>query len=67
MKVKVRKHEKAPSLLLSERALLKTLASNSPNLYSAVQKAIRDISSEKMCLIRQNRNRHKGDTYEKTI
>ncbi len=45
MKVKVRKYDKAPSLLLSERTLLKTLASNSPNLYSAVQKAIRGTNS----------------------
>ncbi len=47
MKVKVRKYDKAPSLLFSERTLLKTLASNSPNLYNAVQKAIRGTSSEK--------------------
>lgn len=45
MKVKVRKYKKAPSMLLSERMMIKNLALSSPNLYNAVQKAIRDTNS----------------------
>lgn len=41
MKVKVRKHKKTPAPLKMEQVLIKAVASNSPNLYSATQKAIK--------------------------
>lgn len=47
MKVKVRKHKKTPAPVEAEQALIETVALSRPNLYSAVQKAIRGTSSAK--------------------
>ena len=56
MKVKVRKRKKSPAPLTMEQVLIETMVSSSPNLYSAVQKAVRDMTNE----LRQN-NRYRKD------
>lgn len=50
MKVKVRKRKKSPAPIAAEQAIIQMLVSNKPNLYSVVQKAIRDAESEKETL-----------------
>ncbi len=46
MKVKVRKRKKTPAPLKTEQVLIETMVSSSPNLYSAAQKAARDMTNE---------------------
>lgn len=45
MKVKVRKHKKSPAPLVAEQ-VISIMAKSEPNLYSAVQKAVRDKTNE---------------------
>ena len=42
MKVKLKKHKKLPAPIVVEQVIAKIWCSSKPNLYSAVQKAIRD-------------------------
>lgn len=50
MKVKVRKRKKSPAPVAKEQVITEMLVASKPDLYSVVQKAIRDAESEKETL-----------------